>query len=152
MTRCPATATGPSQCHSVVLDTTGSDRPWLTTRGTDAWISYHNNVGSTTITVWHSKDDGQTWRRVRSPILGQGGVTGASTFNNSLGPIVADPTSNYIYQPFMAGEPQTKGFTCRLQQRLCRAFRRRGPDLDRCEGLPRCAVHALEQLLAGARR
>jgi len=38
-------------------------------------------------------------------------LTGASTFNNSLGPIVADPTSNYIYQPFMAGEPQTKGFT-----------------------------------------
>jgi hypothetical protein len=111
VTRCPATATGPSQCHSVVLDMTGSDRPWLTTRGTEAWISYHNNVGSTTITVWHSADDGQTWSRVTSPILGQGGLTGASTFNNSLGPIVADPTSNYIYQPFMAGEPQTKGFT-----------------------------------------
>jgi hypothetical protein len=109
VTRCPATATGPSQCHSVVLDTTGSDRPWLTTRGTEAWISYHNNNSSTTITVWHSTDDGRTWSRVTSPILGQGGVTGASTFNNSLGPIVADPTSNYIYQPFMAGEPQTKG-------------------------------------------
>jgi hypothetical protein len=111
VTRCPASATGPSGCHSVVLDSTGADRPWLTTRGTEAWISYHNNRNSTTITVWHSSDDGQTWSRVGSPLAGQGGVTGAATFNNSLGPIVADPTSNYIYQPFMAGEPQTKGFT-----------------------------------------
>jgi hypothetical protein len=111
VTRCPAAATSPSGCHSVVLDTTGADRPWLTTRGTEAWVSYHNNVNSTMITVWHSTDDGQSWRRVSSPIAGQGATTAGSTFNNSLGPIVADPTSNYIYQPFMAGEPQTKGFT-----------------------------------------
>jgi hypothetical protein len=111
VTRCPATATSPGGCHSVVLDTAGADRPWITTRGTDAWVSYHDSRNSTMISVWHSSDDGQTWRRVSSPIVGQGGTTGSSTFNNSLGPIVADPTSNYIYQPFMAGEPQTKGFT-----------------------------------------
>jgi hypothetical protein len=111
VTRCPASATSPAGCHSVVLDTAGADRPWLTTRGTEAWLSYHDSRNSTMITVWHSTDDGQTWTKVHSPIVGQGGTTGSSTFNNSIGPIVADPTSNYIYQPFMAGEPQTKGFT-----------------------------------------
>lgn len=111
VTRCPASATSPAGCHSVVLDTAGADRPWLTTRGTQAWLSYHDKQASTTITVWHSSDDGRTWSRVRSPILGQGSTTATSTFNNSLGPIVADPTSNYIYQPYMAGDIQTKAFT-----------------------------------------
>jgi hypothetical protein len=108
VTRCPTTATGPAGCHSVLLDTTGADRPWLTTRGTEAWISYHNSGNSTMITVWHSTNDGQTWNKVGSPVMGQGGTTAGSTFNNSHGPIVADPTSSYIYQPFAAGEPQTK--------------------------------------------
>lgn len=111
VTRCPASATSPAGCRSVVLDTAGADRPWITTRGTEAWVSYHDSTNSTMISVWHSGDDGRTWRRVASPVVGQGGTTAGSTFNNSLGPIVADPTSNYIYQPFMAGDPQTKGFT-----------------------------------------
>ena len=46
VTRCPATATGPTGCHSLLLDTTGADRPWVTTRGTEAWVSYHNSGNS----------------------------------------------------------------------------------------------------------
>ena len=30
---------------------------------------------------------------------------------NNSGPIVADPTSNYLYDVYAAGEPQTKGFS-----------------------------------------
>ena len=108
VTRCPATASGPAGCHSVLLDTTGADRPWITTRGTEAWVSYHNSGNSTAITVWHSGDDGQTWKKVHAVTTGQGPITAGSMFNNSHGPIVADPTSNYIYQPWAAGEPQTK--------------------------------------------
>jgi hypothetical protein len=108
VTRCPATATGPTGCHSVLLDTTGADRPWVTTRGTEAWVSYHNSGNSAVITVWHSTDDGQTWTKVHAAMTGQDQVTAGSTFNNLHGPIVADPTSSYIYQPFASGEPQTK--------------------------------------------
>jgi hypothetical protein len=105
VTRCPASATGPSGCSSKVLDTAGADRPWITTIGTKAWISYHDSGSSSLITVWRSTDDGNTWTRVASPIPGQGSTTGNATFNNSLGPIVADPTTGYVYQPFAAGEP-----------------------------------------------
>ncbi len=104
VTRCPATATNKSQCTSKVLDTAGADREWITTIGTTAYLSYHDSVNSTLIKVWRSTDDGRTWRRVASPIPGQGSTTGNSTFNNSIGPIVADPTTGYVYQPYAAGE------------------------------------------------
>jgi hypothetical protein len=108
VTRCLASATGPSGCSSKVLDTAGADRPWITTIGTQAWLSYHDSGSSSLITVWRSTDDGQTWRKVHSPIPGQGGVTGDATFNNSIGPIVADPTTGYVYQPFAAGQPSVQ--------------------------------------------
>jgi hypothetical protein len=105
VTRCPATATGPAGCTSRVLDTAGADRPWLTTSGTTAYLSYHDSASSSLIKVWRSTDDGRTWKRVTSPIPGQGSVTGNATFNNSIGPIVADPhNANVVYQPFAAGE------------------------------------------------
>jgi hypothetical protein len=104
VTRCPASASVPSGCTSQVLDTAGADRPWITTAGTSAWISYHDSANSSLIAVWRSTDDGRTWTRVASPTTGQGSVTGGSTFNNSLGPIVADPSSGNVYQPFAAGE------------------------------------------------
>jgi hypothetical protein len=105
VTRCPASATGPADCTSTVLDTAGADRPWLTTSGTTAYISWHNAGSSSQITVYRSTNDGQSWRRVASPVLGQGSVTGNSTFNNSIGPIVADPFNpNIVYQPFASGE------------------------------------------------
>jgi hypothetical protein len=105
VTRCPATATSKADCTSTILDTAGADRPWLTTSGTTAYVSWHDRGSSTQITVYRSRNDGQTWTRVASPIVGQGSVTGNSTFNNSIGPIVADPFNpNIVYQPFAAGE------------------------------------------------
>ena len=58
-----------------------------------------------------STDDGRTWRSSGSPLTGLGRVTGDSTFNNTLGPIVADPTTGDVFESFAAGEPQTKGFS-----------------------------------------
>ncbi len=111
ITRCPASATGPSDCTSQVLDTAGADRPWITTAGTNAWVSYHDSGNSSLIRVWRSTDDGQTWTQVASPIPGQGSVTGDATFNSTAGPIVADPTGN-VYQVFAAGQPSVqKGTT-----------------------------------------
>jgi hypothetical protein len=105
VTRCPATAASKADCTSTVLDTSGADRPWLTTSGTTAYVSWHNAGNSSQITVYRSTNDGQTWTRVASPILGQGKVTGNSTFNNSIGPLVADPLKpNVVYQPFASGE------------------------------------------------
>jgi hypothetical protein len=104
VTRCPVSATDKSGCTTKVLDTTGADRPWITTIGTRAWISYHDSGSSTLIPVWRSTDDGRTWTKVGDPVSGQGTVTGSSTFNNSLGPIVADPTTGYVFQPYAAGE------------------------------------------------
>jgi hypothetical protein len=105
VTRCPASATRKADCTSTVLDTAGADRPWLTTSGTTAYVSWHDRGNSSQITVYRSTDDGQTWTRVASPILGQGRLTGDSTFNNSIGPIVADPfNANIVYQPFASGQ------------------------------------------------
>ncbi len=105
VTRCPAAATGPAGCTSKVLDTAGADRPWITTSGTTAYLSYHDSGSSSRINVWRSTNDGRTWTRVASPIPGQGSATGNATFNNSHGPIVADPNQpNIVYQPYAAGE------------------------------------------------
>ena len=108
VTRCPAAATGPSGCTSTVLDTAGADRPWITHLGTTAWVSYHDSQNSSIIRTWKSTDDGVTWRPSGAPLNGQGGVTGGATFNNSQGPIVADPTTGDVFDIFAAGEPQTK--------------------------------------------
>ena len=104
VTRCPAQASGPSGCTTTPIDVAGADRQWITTNGTSAWLSYHDAVASHLIRVWRSTDDGQTWTQVASPIPGQGPVTGDATFNNRIGPIVADPRSGNVYQVFTAGE------------------------------------------------
>lgn len=105
--RCPSGATA-SGCTTTVLDQTNSDRPWITHRGTTAWVSYHDSGNSSSIHVQMSTDDGRTWQKVASPIAGQGGATAQATFDNEQGPIVADPTSNYLYDVYAAGQPQTK--------------------------------------------
>jgi hypothetical protein len=105
--RCPSGATA-SGCSTTVLDQTNSDRPWITHRGTTAWVSYHDSGNSASIHVQMSTDDGKTWQKVASPIAGQGGATAQATFDNEQGPIVADPTSNYLYDVYAAGQPQTK--------------------------------------------
>jgi hypothetical protein len=108
VTRCPAGTSAPSGCTHSFLDTAGADRPWITTAGTSAWVSYHDSGNSTLIRVKHSTDDGKTWTNVGSPIPGHGAATGDATFNNDLGPIVADPGTGVVYQVYAAGEPQTK--------------------------------------------
>jgi hypothetical protein len=108
VTRCPAGAAGPSGCTHSFLDTAGADRPWITTAGTNAWVAYHDSGNSTLIRVKRSTDDGRTWQPVGSPIPGQGAATGDATFNNDLGPIVADPGTGTVYEVYAAGEPQTK--------------------------------------------
>jgi len=108
VTRCAAGATAPSGCTTVFVDAAGADRPWITTAGTNAWLSYHDSGNSTLIRVKRSTDDGKTWQAAGSPIPGQGAATGDATFNNDLGPIVADPGTGEVYQVYAAGEPQTK--------------------------------------------
>jgi hypothetical protein len=92
-----------AHCKSQIIDTTQADRQWITSRGADVWISYHDSGSSTSVHVQHSSDDGASWTRVGDPIVGQGRTTGASTFNNDNGPIVADPSSNFLYDVFAAG-------------------------------------------------
>lgn len=112
VTRCPADASGPSGCATTPIDVAGADRPWITTNGTSAWLSYRDAAQARLIRVWRSSDDGRTWTQVASPIPGQGSVTADSTFNNRIGPIVADPKSGNVYQVFMAGEASVqKGMT-----------------------------------------
>lgn len=107
VTRCPKGADA-SGCTTTVLDQTQADRPWITHRGTTVWVSYHDSGNSTLIHVQESTDDGLTWHKVSSPVLGQGGATGQATFNNDQGPIVADPNSNYLYDVYAAGTQQSK--------------------------------------------
>jgi hypothetical protein len=108
VTRCPAQSNAPSACTHIFLDTAGADRPWIATAGTNAWVVYHDSGNSTLIRVKRSTDDGKTWSPAGSPIPGQGAATGAATFNNDLGPVVADPGNGTVYQVYAAGEPQTK--------------------------------------------
>jgi hypothetical protein len=109
VTRCPSGATGPSDCTTSLLDQTNADREWITSVGTTAYVSWLNAVGSATIHVMKSTDDGRTWRRAASPVVGQGGLTGTCTFNAEGGPIVADPTSGDVYSIYICGDTTTKG-------------------------------------------
>jgi hypothetical protein len=104
ITRCPASASAPSDCTTTLLDQSGADREWLTVDGTTAYLSYHDSGSSSTIHVLRSTDDGRTWHRVHGPIQGQGKVTGNATFNNDQGPLVADPTTHNLYDIYAAGE------------------------------------------------
>jgi len=108
VTRCPAGTAAPAGCTHIFIDRAGADRPWITTAGTNAWLAYHDSKNSTLIRVKRSTDDGKTWSAAGSPIPGQGAATGDATFNNSIGPIVADPGTGVVYESYAAGEPQTK--------------------------------------------
>ena len=108
VTRGPSGVTGPAGCTTSFLDQTGADRQWITSNGPNVWVSYHDSTNSTLIRVKKSTDDGRTWASSGSPVVGQGDTTGNSTFNNDQGPIVADPTTGYVYDIFAAGEEQTK--------------------------------------------
>ena len=90
-------------CKSQIIDTTQADRQWITSRGSQVWIAYHDSGSSTTVHVQRSDDDGFTWKRVGDPITGNGPTTGGSTFNNENGPIVADPSSSVLYDVYAYG-------------------------------------------------
>lgn len=92
-----------AHCKSQIIDTTQADRQWITSRGSQVWIAYHDSGSSSTVHVQRSDDDGFTFHKVGDPIVGQGGTTGASTFNNENGPIVADPRSNLLYDVYTPG-------------------------------------------------
>jgi hypothetical protein len=93
-----------SQCTAQIIDTTTSDRPWITSDGKHVYISYHDASNSSLIHVQRSDDDGFTWQRVGNPIVGQGGTTANATFNNIQGKLVADPTTHNVYDIYAAGE------------------------------------------------
>ena len=93
-----------NNCTAQIIDTTQSDRPWITSDGSRVWISYHDSGNSTLIHIQRSDDDGLTFHRVGDPIVGQGGATGNATFNNDQGPIVADSFTHNIYDIYAAGE------------------------------------------------
>jgi hypothetical protein len=104
ITCAPNTLAIPGDCTSQIIDTAGADRQWVTSDGRTVYISYHDSGNSTLIHVQRSDDDGYTWKRVHSPIPGQGAATGNSTFNNDQGPIVADPSTDNVYAIYAAGE------------------------------------------------
>jgi hypothetical protein len=105
---CPSPASAGfsvSSCTEKIIDTAGADRQWVTSDGARVWISYHDSGNSALIHVQRSTDDGFTWHKVGDPIVGQGGATGNATFNNTAGPIVADPFTHNVYDVYAAGEP-----------------------------------------------
>jgi hypothetical protein len=95
-------------CSKKIIDTAGADRQWITSEGTRVYISYHDSVNSSLIRVQRSDDDGYTWTKVGDPVVGQGRATGDATFNNSQGPIVADPVTHNVYDIYAAGEPSVQ--------------------------------------------
>lgn len=104
---CPSPASAGftiATCTSKIIDTAGADRQWVTSDGARVWIAYHDSHPSSLIHVQRSDDDGFTWHRVADPIVGQGGATGNATFNNTAGPIVADPFTHNVYEVYAAGE------------------------------------------------
>jgi hypothetical protein len=97
-----------SSCTSQVLDKAGADRQWITSEHSTVYISYHDSASSSLIHVQRSDDDGYTWRKVGDPVVGQGRLTGFATFNNTQGPIVADPHTGNVYTIYAAGEPSVQ--------------------------------------------
>ena len=93
-----------SNCTAQIIDTTQTDRPWITSDGSHVWISYHDSGNSTLIHIQRSDDDGLTFHRVGDPIVGQGGATSIATFDNDQGPIVADSFTHNIYDIYAAGQ------------------------------------------------
>jgi hypothetical protein len=93
-----------SSCTAQIIDTTESDRSWVTSDGSHVYISYHDSGRSSLIHVQRSDDDGFTWMRVGDPIVGQGATTADATFNNIQGNLVADPQTHNVYDIYVAGE------------------------------------------------
>lgn len=116
---CPnfAKATSFANCKAQIIDSTQADRQWVTSDGPVVYISYHDSGSSTLIHVQRSLDDGFTWSMASSPIPGQGGTTGASTFNNDQGALLADHFSGNVYAIWAAGQASVqKGTSANFNQ------------------------------------
>jgi hypothetical protein len=104
---CP-NVTSPSfslvNCSTHFVDTTQSDRDWITSDGSKVYLSYHDSGSSSLIHVQRSDDDGFTWRRVGDPVVGQDGNTAGATFNNIQGNLAADPVTHNVYDIFASGQ------------------------------------------------
>src|SRR5438445_1116685 len=92
-----------THCTSQIIDTTQADRPWITSDGSHVYISYHDSGSSTTIHVQRSDDDGITFHRESDPIVGQGGATSNSPFDNDQGKIIADSLTHNVYTVYASG-------------------------------------------------
>src|SRR6266436_824028 len=103
---CPSPVAGfsISQCTEQIIDTSQTDRPWITSEGPHVYISYHDSANSSLIHAQRSDDDGFTWTKIGDPVVGQGSTTGQSTFNNIQGNLVADPRTHNVYDIYAAGE------------------------------------------------
>jgi hypothetical protein len=97
-----------SNCRRQIIDNAGTDRPFVTSDGRHVYIAYHD-AGSGAIRVQRSDDDGLTWKKYANVIVGHGTATGTATFNNGLGPIVADPTTHMVFEGYSGGPKQGKG-------------------------------------------
>jgi hypothetical protein len=104
---CPGVTAGgfsTAGCTKKIIDNAGADRPWITSEGSHVYIAYHDAGKSAQIHVQRSDDDGITWQAAANPVVGQGGATANSTFNNIAGPIVADPDTHNVYTVYASGE------------------------------------------------
>ena len=103
---CPSPVAGfsISQCTEQIIDTSQTDRPWITSEGPHVYISYHDSADASLIHAQRSDDDGFTWTKIGDPVVGQGSTTGQSTFNNIQGNLVADPRTHNVYDIYAAGE------------------------------------------------
>jgi hypothetical protein len=91
-------------CTAQLIGTTNADRQWVTSDGKHVYISFHDSADASLINVMRSDDDGLTFQKVADPVVGQGGTTGQTTFNNIQGKLVADPYSHNVYDIYAAGE------------------------------------------------
>jgi hypothetical protein len=103
---CPGgdTSDGFAHCTVQLIDSAGTDRPFITSEGRHVYIVFHD-TGSGAVVAQRSDDDGYTWHRAGNAIVGGGAITAGATFNDDLGPVVADPRTHEIYVSYASGEP-----------------------------------------------
>ncbi len=92
-----------SGCTRQIIGMTNSDRPWVTSEGSNVYISFHDPANASLINVMRSSDDGFTWQRVGDPIVAQAGATADATFNNVQGNLVADPVTHDVFDIYASG-------------------------------------------------
>jgi hypothetical protein len=98
-TSCPPRFASLADCRTTLLDTTYTDRPWITSDGATVYLSYQQapiapGASERLTRVWRSDDDGYTWKRTADPTPA-GSSYGAVP--RAAGPIVADPSTHDVF-------------------------------------------------------